>query len=174
MRAPSTHLKLTGDHALAATVAFSLWKMPGYKMLLHDGAGVLLSAQINHQIVRLTLDRTVEEARPFAFSLSARPDVRAACPAIKTVLALFASSMPFRSPAKARPNRQFMLHMRALQALDGEAAGASHREIAEVIFGAQDIFERWSTNSELRAQIRYLLRRGHPLVSSGYRQLPSK
>lgn len=77
MPAPSTHLKLTGDDAPSASVAFSLWKVPGYKMLLHDGAGMLLTAQINHQIVRLTLDSAVEEARPFAFSVSARPDVHA-------------------------------------------------------------------------------------------------
>lgn len=67
-----------------------------------------------------------------------------------------------------------MLHLRALQALDGEVAGASHREIAEVIFGAEDVFQRWATNSELRAQVRYLLRRGHHLVNTGYRQLPSR
>lgn len=174
MPRPSTHLKLTGDDALAASVAFSLWKVPGHKMLLHDGAGMLLTAQINHEILRLTLDACVQEDRPFAFHLPAHPDVHASSPIVSAVLALFVSPKPSRSAAKPRPNRQWMLHFRALQALDGEAAGASHREIAEVIFGAQDIFQRWTTNSELRAQIRYLLRRGHHLVSSGYRQLPSR
>lgn len=174
MPRPSTHLKLTGDDALAPGVAFSLWKVPGHKTLLHDGAGMLLTAQINQEILRLTLDAGVQEDRPFAFHLPARPDVRASWPIVSAILALFASPKLSRSTAKLRPNRQLMLHLRALQALDGEAAGASHREIAEVIFGAQDIFQRWTTNSELRAQIRYLLRRGHHLVSSGYRQLPNR
>ena len=61
--------------------------------------------------------------------------------------------------------------MRTLQALDGEAAGESQRDIASVIFGESDVWRRWTTNSELRAQLRYLLRRGHQLVDGGYLDL---
>jgi hypothetical protein len=61
--------------------------------------------------------------------------------------------------------------MRTLQALDGEAAGESQREIASVIFGESDVWQRWTTNSELRAQLRYFLRCGHQLVEGGYLNL---
>jgi hypothetical protein len=164
---------LTADDPLEASVTFSLWKVPGRKTLLHDGTGMLLTAQINQGILSFTLDDGVEEGRPFAFLVSARPDMRASWRVVSAVLALFNPTKTSRGVTKRRPSRQLMLHMRALQALDGEAAGASQREIAEVIFGAQDVFQRWATNSELRAQIRYLLRRAHHLVSKGYRQLPS-
>jgi len=171
---PFTQLKLAADDPLEVSVTFSLWRVPGRKTLLHDGSGMVLTARINGDTLRLTLDAGVEDDRPFAFLLSARADMRASWRTVSALIALFNSTQASRAGAKQRPNRQLMLHMRALQALDGEAAGASHREIAEVIFGAQDVFERWATNSELRAQIRYLLRRGHHMVSSGYRQLPSK
>jgi len=61
--------------------------------------------------------------------------------------------------------------MRTLQVLDGVAAGASHREIAERIFGIEDVWHRWSKYSELPSHIRYLLRRGRALVNGGYYQL---
>ena len=128
MPRPSTHLKLTGDDTLAPSVAFSLWKVPGHKMLLHDGAGMLLTAQINQEILRLTLDAAVQEDRPFAFLLPARPDVRAAWPIVSAVLALFASPKATRSAATPRPNRQLMVHLRALQALYMEIGRASCRE----------------------------------------------
>lgn len=171
---PFTQLKLMADYAPDANITFSLWKVPGHKTLLHDGAGLVLTAQINQETLRIRLGDGVGEDRPFAFLLPARPDMRFSWRIVSAVLALFSSAKASLGITKARPSRGLILHVRALQALDGEAAGASHREIAEVIFGARDVFQRWATNSELRAQIRYLLRRGHHLVSSGYRQLPSR
>jgi hypothetical protein len=164
---------LTGTDALDADIVFSLWKMPGHKMLLHDGVRLLLTAQINHKILRIVLDASVHDGCPFALVLPARRDMRTSLLLAPRVVAIVASSRRPRRAGRPRPNRQMMTHLRSLQALDGEAAGASHREIAEAIFGAQDVFERWSTDSELRAQIRYLLRRGHDLTTGGYRRLYS-
>jgi len=61
--------------------------------------------------------------------------------------------------------------MRALQALDGALASASHRDIGESIFGPEAMTSRWHADSELRAQLRHLIRRGRALMNGGYRTL---
>jgi len=70
--------------------------------------------------------------------------------------------------AFARPSHAAVVHMRALQAYDGVCAGASHRKIATVVFGADIVANRWEPDSELRAHVRYLIRRARFLVDLGY------
>ena len=60
---------------------------------------------------------------------------------------------------------------RVLQALDGARVGASQRDIASAIFGAGAVNASWTPDSELRAQTRYLLKRGEALARGGYRTL---
>jgi hypothetical protein len=146
--------------------------MPGHRVVWHDGAGLSITAEINQQIVRITLGAGVRDGQSFAFHVPARADAQTAWPLLSNILQLLhTTSRPTLSTVRQRPNRSSMIHLRALQALDGVAAGATHREIAEVIFGSRDAFERWNTDSELRAQLRYLLRRGQGLANGGYRQL---
>src|ERR1039457_6261956 len=52
----------------------------------------------------------------------------------------------------------------------GAAAGASHREIAQALFGATTD-ETWGADSRWRAQVRSLLKRGHALCAHGYWRL---
>jgi hypothetical protein len=59
-----------------------------------------------------------------------------------------------------------MLHMRTLQALDGTLAGTSQRGVAEVLFGITTVAERWYEDSDLRAQVRRLIRRGQTLMEA--------
>lgn len=59
----------------------------------------------------------------------------------------------------------------ALRALDGRAAGASHREIAIALFGAGRIAEMPWKSSALRDQTLRLVRDGTGLVAGGYRRL---
>ena len=67
-------------------------------------------------------------------------------------------------------SRSAVVHMRALQALDAEAAGASERDLARLIFGSAEADATWNA-SPTRAKIRYLLRHGRALRDGGYRQL---
>jgi hypothetical protein len=67
-----------------------------------------------------------------------------------------------------RPARLALTHVRALQALDVTLAGASHRDIGEAIFGSEAMTIRWHADSELRAQMRHLIRRGRALMNGGY------
>ncbi|MNR33939.1 hypothetical protein D3C85_1516650 [compost metagenome] len=66
--------------------------------------------------------------------------------------------------------RAALLHLRALQALDGAQAGASQRDIAQALFGFEAVV-RWHADGELRAQVRHLLRRAEAYMSGGYLSL---
>jgi hypothetical protein len=82
---------------------------------------------------------------------------------------------PSKAGGRTAPSRlarrDEIFHMRALRALDADQAGAAHKDIAVALFGESDVFQRWERNSELRAQIRHLLRRGRALSQGGYRAL---
>lgn len=57
-----------------------------------------------------------------------------------------------------------------LRALDGSLAGATHREIAEMLIGEERVSADWTDPGEhLRDRIRRAVRRGHLLMNGGYR-----
>ncbi|MER8522889.1 DUF2285 domain-containing protein [Mesorhizobium sp. M1076] len=56
-----------------------------------------------------------------------------------------------------------------LRALDGSLAGASHREIAEVLIGERRVHADWTDpRNHLRDRIRRSLSRGRALMHGGY------
>jgi hypothetical protein len=169
---PPTVVRLTESDEPAQGAAFSLWRIAGQKTLFHDGVRLFLTTHINHQTLRLSLTNEIRDGGAFALSVPASGELRESWSTIARISALLVSERrPPRRLASRRPSRHALVHMRSLQALDGEAAGASHRDIAAVIFGETDVWRRWASNSELRAQVRYLLRRGHELADGGYHRL---
>ena len=169
---PPSIVKLTECDEAECRATFSLWRIAGQKSLFHDGGHVHLTNQLNHQILRLSFSPVIRDGCAVAFIVPVSVDVHESWPAIAHVSALLTSERrPTKRTPSRRPSRQAIVHMRSLQALDGEAAGASHREIAAEIFGPTDVWQRWATNSELRAQVRYLLRRGHGFLDGGYLDL---
>jgi hypothetical protein len=61
---------------------------------------------------------------------------------------------------------------RMLQALDGAVAGATHREIASTIFGADLVRSEWRGASDhLRLKVQRLLREARRLAGGGYHAL---
>jgi len=78
--------------------------------------------------------------------------------------------------ARSRPTPAALLELHTLQALDATLAGASLREVAVGLFGADAVVADWHKDSALRARVRRLVRRGDALMRAGYRrlaQLPS-
>lgn len=73
--------------------------------------------------------------------------------------------------AKPRPSPAAMLELHTLQALDATLAGASLREVAEGLFGADTVDAHWYSDGGLRAKTRRLVRRGDELMRGGYRRL---
>jgi len=74
------------------------------------------------------------------------------------------------APPDLTPYQTRML-MRTLQALDAHLDGASARETAEALFGAERVKADWYRDTPLRDQVRYLIRRGRQLMDGGYRDL---
>ena len=71
-------------------------------------------------------------------------------------------------PPEPRAHRWVM----ALRAYDGMADGASHRDIATVLFGKQTVHDDWSGRSGyLRLRIQRLIRGAEKMVCGGYREL---
>lgn len=70
------------------------------------------------------------------------------------------------------PNRRAPRWVEKLRAYDGLRAGASHREIAAVLLGEQQVRQDWAGRSDyLRLRIQRLVREAWRMVRGGYRDL---
>lgn len=143
-----------------ATV-FAFWRIPGHKHLLHDGKGLALIARSPDQCLRFALASGLEEGMAVVHAHRGG----AAIPARRAVQT---ESMV---TAKPRPSPAALLELHTLQALDATLAGASLREVAEGVFGAEAVATGWHADSDLRARVRRLVRRGDALMRGGYRRL---
>ena len=171
-------VKLQAADALSKTVddpeRFSLWAIPGSKRLVHDGRHVLLSGFAGNDVLHLALGQDVRDGMPFDYVLSPGPQMRETWRDIEKQRGLLAGQKVHPPAASTRPSRLALMHMRALQALDGSSAGASQREIAGRLFGDESVAQNWHPDSELRAQVRHLIRRARAFAVGGYRTLISR
>ncbi len=166
---------LTGAPGSGAD-AFSVWNLPGEKRMAHDGKRRLLTVTIGHQELRMALDDTVIEGEPVAYLIPADAHPQTHFKAVERQRRIIKAAPPEKhyNYTLPRPDRIAMMHMHSLQAIDGFFAGATHREIAEVLFGVDRVFQEWSTNSELRVRIRHLLKRARDYKRGEYRRLLTK
>lgn len=156
----------------ADALLFQLWRFPGRKHLMHDGKRLLLTTQLVNCMLRMAISPALEDGMAYAYAVRAGCQLRERWRAIEAELAMFDASKVHRTAiATGRPGRTSMLHMRTLQALDGTLAGASQRGVAKVLFGIAAVTEHWYEDSDLRAQVRRLIRRGQTLTGGGYRRL---
>ena len=156
----------------ADALLFQLWRFPGRKHLTHDGKRLLLTTQLVDRMLRMAISPALEDGMAYAYAVRAGCQLRERWRAIEADLAMFDAASAHRSAiAIGRPGRTAILHMRTLQALDGTLAGSSQRALAEVLFGITAVAERWSNDSDLRAQVRRLIRRGQTLMGGEYRHL---
>ena len=164
----------THSHRERVTVAelFSLWRLAGRKSLFEDGGGLRLVAHSLPQEVQMRLARHLGDGDRFAYQIPAAADDRATWNAVTTFRALIPVARNGRQrPPLERPGRADFFHVRALQVLDGLAAGASQRELAIALFGSAAVARGWQPDCALRAQVRYLIRRARALMEGEYRSL---
>lgn len=147
---------------------FSLWALPGRKSVFHDGRRLIVRSRLGRRIVRLAVSLNLTDAAPYAFAVSSR-DVTGRLDHLTAVSRALAGS-PNGPPSGEPLTRTRMVHMRALLALDAQAAGASERDVALVVFGETDRGPAWNA-SALRANVRYLLRHGRAFRDGRYRDL---
>ena len=154
---------------------FSLWQLPGRKRLLHDGVHLTLTLAFAREVAQVGLGSMVEEGGAIAFLVPAVEGARHWRTAQR-----FSLLLRRRGPAKdpglstRRVACSAILHMRSLQALDGHASGASHRDIAAAIFSEKRAARSWHADSDLRARVRHLLCRADRFVRGGYRTLVAR
>ena len=145
---------------------FSLWRIAGRKQLTLRGRDLLLEASRLAHRLHAWIDPAIGDGSAIELSIPLDRQLRTQLPAYQAQAEMLHGHRP---DAQLREvSRAGLLHLRALQALDGQQQGASHREIAEVLFGDETVRARWSADGELRAQVRHLLSRAKAFVGGGY------
>ncbi|NDP47504.1 MAG: DUF2285 domain-containing protein [Sulfuriferula multivorans] len=156
----------------ADALLFQLWRFPGRKHLTHDGKRLVLTTQLVGRMLRMAISPALEDGMAYAYAVRAGYQLRERWRAIEAELAMVDDAkVHCTAITTGRSGRTSMLHMRTLQALDGTLAGASQRAVAEALFGITAVTERWYDDSDLRAQVRRLIRRGQTLMGGEYRHL---
>jgi hypothetical protein len=159
-------------------VAFAFWRIPGQKHLIHDGNRLVLLTCWPGCCLRFALAPDLSDGMAYAYAIRACaiPSVRYQALAAELDKLVIAGDALLAGMARPRPTLATLLELNTLQALDGTLAGASLRDVAEGLFGADAVADDWHADSALRARVRRLVRRGEALMRGGYRrlaQLPS-
>ncbi|GFN29484.1 hypothetical protein ADE_51820 [Achromobacter denitrificans] len=144
--------------------AFAFWNIPGHKQLLHDGKGLALIARSPGHCARFALAPGLEDGMAVAYAHRGSGGGAATPARDHDSGDSFADTRP-------RPTHAAMLELNTLQALDATLAGASLRDVAEGLFGADAVAADWHADGDLRARVRRLVRRGDALMRGGYRRL---
>jgi hypothetical protein len=153
--------------------AFAFWRIPGHKHLIHDGKRLVLTACWPGGCVRLALAPSLADGVAYLYAVRA---CAAPCARYRTMaaelhkLAVVGAGAP-AAAARSRPAPAALLELHTVQALDATLAGASAREIAEGLFGAEAVAAGWYADGGLRSRVRRLVRRGQSLMRGGYRRL---
>jgi hypothetical protein len=135
----------------------------------HDGSRLALKFSLRGRSWHLHIADTLGTGMPFTFAIA--PDdkadarLREAHEMLAVIVEQRGNLVGQRGAAEA------IITMQSLQALDGHLAGASERDIAIAIFGKRAVALKWHGDSEMRAKVRYLIRRGRKLMDGGYRSL---
>jgi hypothetical protein len=152
--------------------AFSVWNTRNSRQLTHTGTHLQLQMGNAPHPLYIDLDPHLEDGEPFAYLVNADHLIRERLRAVATVDDHFnGDSNAYMLPPSQRLERSGVTHARTLQALDGVHVGASHRDVAIALFGEHQVHSRWTADGELRAQVRYLIRRGKAWINGGYRSL---
>lgn len=154
-----------------AAERFSLWRLSDHSSLFQDSGGLRLTVCCAAKCMQLRLSSRLSEGDRFAYLIPAATADRAGWIALTGFRALTLVSGDNGVPLRERPGRADIFHVRALQVLDGLAAGATQRELAIALFGAIAVARGWQPDSALRAQMRYFIRRARALMAGEYRSM---
>lgn len=153
-------------HGASTRQTFDLWHVPGRKRLTLGETGLTLLTELSAQRLRVSLADDLSDGAAYTCTVPLGPGRHGQLDAFNTQAQVLRGHAPAEYSTRA-VTRAALLHLRALQALDGAQAGASQRDIAQALFGLEAV-GRWQADGELRAQIRYLLRRAEAYMSGGY------
>jgi len=173
VRHPAQWLVFPDPDPMPHAPAFDLWRFPGRKLLRHDGHCLRLVLEWPGQRLCLSLAPALCDGMAYAYALRAGSMAAACCQVLAADLARLDGAQAHGLAVRPgrRPSSAALQHMHGLQALDGHLAGASAREVAQVLFGAAQATERWHADGDLRARTRRLLRHGASMMRGGYHRL---
>lgn len=121
--------------------------------------------------LRASLSTELEDGSPYGLTVPLDTHLRTRLSGYQVQANAIQGQWP--SVVAKKVTRASLLHLHALQALDAWQAGASHRDIAGALFGADVVRARWTADGELRAQVRHLLTRAEVFMRGGYLALAS-
>ncbi|WP_235926799.1 DUF2285 domain-containing protein [Variovorax boronicumulans] len=162
-------MRASRAHGASTRPTFDLWRVPGRKRLALGGSGLTLLTEVSAQRLRMSLADDLCDGAAYTCAVPLGPGLRGQLDAFNAQAQVLQGHAPAGNSTRA-VTRAALLHLRALQALDGAQAGASHREIAQALFGFEAAV-RWHADGELRAAVRHLLRRAEAYMSGGYLSL---
>jgi hypothetical protein len=168
----NTEIVLIQGDAGKKAPSFDPWKIPGRKTLHHHGEYVRLTARRGSEVLyRVRWPEKLNRSDPVSVSVAGGLGFTVRARAAQRFLRLLEQGPhgAFTEPVE-RPSMSALTHMHVLQALDGEVAGASHREIARRLFALSSGFS-WDSDSRWRARVRYLIRCGRARTAHGYRRM---
>ncbi|SKC74529.1 DUF2285 domain-containing protein [Paraburkholderia hospita] len=152
---------------------FEFWRIPGHKHLIHDGKRLMLTARWSGCCVRFALAPGLVDGMAYLYAVRACATPFTSYRTITAELdklAVAEGTVPAAATC-SRPTPAALLELHTLQALDATLAGASLRETAVGLFGAEAVAAGWYTDGGLRSRMRRLIRRGQMLMRGGYRRL---
>lgn len=167
LSSPDELLHVRASRPRGATDRFDLWNIPGRKRLAFGDAELTLTADVSALRLRASLAGDLADGASYACVVPLTLGLRGQLDAFSVQAQAVKGHAPQVNPA--RPvTRAALLHLRAVQALDAVQAGASHRDIAQALFGLEAVVLRWHEDGELRAQVRHLIRRAEAFMTGGY------
>lgn len=153
------------------TLRFDPWRLRGARTLVQFGDGLRLCLAVSKGRACVALASDLSIGDPLGYAIPATSRLRDSLHDVAAIHDSLASS-DVAVVSRTRPGLQAAIgHLRSLQALDGLAAGASHRDIASTLWGRAAVRARWTSDGDLRAQTRYCIARGRRFVAGGYRSL---
>ncbi len=132
----------------------------------HAGSQLSLTVEQGPHRLRASLSTEIEDGAPYGLTVPLDAHLRTRLTGYQVQANAIQGKWPAVDARKI--TRASLLHLHALQALDGSQAGAHHRDIAWALFGADAVRTRWTADGELRAQVRHLLTRAKGLMRGGY------
>jgi hypothetical protein len=132
-----------------------------------DGEHLLMRTSNRSLTIRLTGHRVSRAPVCLTFMISAQSKVRETA----AILATYPDLLTKRPRWVKRTSEQ-ILTRDAFIAFDGRDAGATHREVAEVIHGVKRVREEWSGRGGwMKERMRRALAKGRELCHGGYRKM---
>lgn len=152
---------------------FEFWRIPGRKHLAHDGKRLVLMSRWPGCCMRLALAPGLSDGMAYVYAAraSATPSGHYRTMAAELDELATPDGAAPAAAARSRPAPSALLELHTLQALDATLAGASLRETAVGLCGADTVATGWYTDGGLRSRVRRLVRRGQSLMRGGYRRL---